>query len=274
MSNLPKLNSVKPIIKRIDEFSTYKDNDFTGKDKPNFNNNLEVSNLSFSYGNGRSIINDISLKIDKNKKYAIVGGSGCGKSTLIKLMLGYYSDFSGNIKFDGNSIKNLNIEQLNKMISIIHQNVYMFDKTIEDNICLYKEFSEEQINDVLKLSGANKFIEETSNGLNYLVGENGSNLSGGQRQRIAIARALIQQTPILVLDEGTSAIDMQTAYDIESKLLNIKDLTLITITHKMSEELLSLYDEIIYMENGQIVESGNLKELLEKKEKFFNFYTV
>jgi len=274
MSNLPKLNSVKPIIKRIDEFSTYKDNDFTGKDKPNFNNNLEVSNLSFSYGNGRSIINDISLKIDKNKKYAIVGGSGCGKSTLIKLMLGYYSDFSGNIKFDGNSIKNLNIEQLNKMISIIHQNVYMFDKTIKDNICLYKEFSEEQINDVLNLSGANKFIEETSNGLNYLVGENGSNLSGGQRQRIAIARALIQQTPILVLDEGTSAIDMQTAYDIESKLLNIKDLTLITITHKMSEELLSLYDEIIYMENGQIVESGNLQELLEKKEKFFNFYTV
>jgi len=274
MSNLPKLNSVKPIIKRIDEFSTYKDNDFTGKDKPNFNNNLEVSNLSFSYGNGRSIINDISLKIDKNKKYAIVGGSGCGKSTLIKLMLGYYSDFSGNIKFDGNSIKNLNIEQLNKMISIIHQNVYMFDKTIKDNICLYKEFSEEQINNVLKLSGANKFIEETSNGLDYLVGENGSNLSGGQRQRIAIARALIQQTPILVLDEGTSAIDMQTAYDIESKLLNIKDLTLITITHKMSEELLSLYDEIIYMENGQIVESGNLQELLEKKEKFFNFYTV
>ena len=274
MSNLPKLNSVKPIIKRIDEFSTYKDNDFTGKDKPNFNNNLEVSNLSFSYGNGRSIINDISLKIDKNKKYAIVGGSGCGKSTLIKLMLGYYSDFSGNIKFDGDSIKNLNIEQLNKMISIIHQNVYMFDKNIKDNICLYKEFSEEQINDVLKLSGANKFVEETSNGLNYLVGENGSNLSGGQRQRIAIARALIQQTPILVLDEGTSAIDMQTAYDIESKLLNIKDLTLITITHKMSEELLSLYDEIIYMENGQIVESGNLKELLEKKEKFFNFYTV
>jgi len=274
MSNLPKLNSVKPIIKRIDEFSAYKDNDFIGKDKPHFNNNLEVSNLSFSYGNGRSIINDISLKIDKNKKYAIVGGSGCGKSTLIKLMLGYYSDFSGNIKFDGNSIKNLNIEQLNKMISIIHQNVYMFDKNIKDNICLYKEFSEEQINNVLKLSGANKFIEETSNGLNYLVGENGSNLSGGQRQRIAIARALIQQTPILVLDEGTSAIDMQTAYDIESKLLNIKDLTLITITHKMSEELLSLYDEIIYMENGQIVESGNLQELLEKKEKFFNFYTV
>ncbi|HDK7175404.1 TPA: ABC transporter ATP-binding protein [Clostridium botulinum] len=274
MSNVPKLNSVKPIIKRIDDFSNYEDTDFVGKDKPYFNSNLEISNLYFNYGAGRSAIDNISLKIDKNKKYAVVGGSGCGKSTLIKLMLGYYSDFSGDIKFDGNSIKNLDIEQLNKMISIIHQNVYMFDKTIKDNICLYKEFSKEQINNVLNLSGANKFIEETTNGLNYLVGENGNNLSGGQRQRIAIARALIQQTPILVLDEGTSAIDMQTAYDIESKLLSIENLTLITITHKMSEQLLSLYDEIIYMENGQIVEKGNLKELLDKKDKFFKFYTV
>ncbi|APH15768.1 ABC transporter family protein [Clostridium sporogenes] len=274
MSNVPKLNSVKPIIKRIDDFSNYEDTDFVGKDKPYFNSNLEISNLYFNYGNERPAIDNISLKIDKNKKYAIVGGSGCGKSTLVKLMLGYYSDFSGDIKFDGNSIKNLDIEQLNKMISIIHQNVYMFDKTIKDNICLYKEFSKEQINNVLNLSGANKFIEETTNGLNYLVGENGSNLSGGQRQRIAIARALIQQTPILVLDEGTSAIDMQTAYDIESKLLSIENLTLITITHKMSEELLSLYDKIIYMENGQILESGNLRELLDKKDKFFKFYTV
>ncbi|AUN09603.1 ABC transporter permease [Clostridium botulinum] len=274
MSNVPKLNSVKPIIKRIDDFSNYEDTDFVGKDKPYFNSNLEISNLYFNYGNERPAIDNISLRIDRNKKYAIVGGSGCGKSTLVKLMLGYYSDFNGDIKFDGNSIKNLDIEQLNKMISIIHQNVYMFDKTIKDNICLYKEFSKEQINNVLNLSGANKFIEETTNGLNYLVGENGSNLSGGQRQRIAIARALIQQTPILVLDEGTSAIDMQTAYDIESKLLSVENLTLITITHKMSEELLSLYDEIIYMENGQIVEKGNLRELLDKKDKFFRFYTV
>lgn len=274
MSNVPKLNSVKPIIKRIDDFSNYEDTDFVGKDKPYFNSNLEISNLYFNYGNERPAIDNISLRIDRNKKYAIVGGSGCGKSTLVKLMLGYYSDFNGDIKFDGNSIKNLDIEQLNKMISIIHQNVYMFDKTIKDNICLYKEFSKEQINNVLNLSGANKFIEETTNGLNYLVGENGSNLSGGQRQRIAIARALIQQTPILVLDEGTSAIDMQTAYDIESKLLSVENLTLITITHKMSEELLSLYDEIIYMENGQIVERGNLRELLDKKDKFFRFYTV
>ena len=107
-----------------------------------------------------------------------------------------------------------------------------------------------------------------------MVGENGNNLSGGQRQRIAIARALIQQTPILILDEGTSAIDMQTGYDIENKLLNLDDLTLITITHKMSEELLSLYDEIIFMEDGKIIEKGRFDDLIKKEEKFYDFYKL
>ncbi|MGV2644714.1 ATP-binding cassette domain-containing protein, partial [Clostridium perfringens] len=124
------------------------------------------------------------------------------------------------------------------------------------------------------LSGVDKFIGNNSEGLDYLVGENGRNLSGGQRQRIAIARALIQKTPILVLDEGTSSIDMQTACDIESKLLDIDNLTLITITHKTSEDLLKLYDEIIYMEKGHIVEKGNFEDLSNKKGKFFEFYNV
>lgn len=274
MSNLPKISSVKPILKRIDEFSNYEDTDFVGKDIPNFNENLDIANLEFGYNEEKNIIQRANLKIEKNKKYAVVGGSGCGKSTLIKLMLGYYSDFKGDIKFDGNSIRNLNIEKLNEMISIIHQNIYMFDKSIKDNICLSKDFSKEKVDRALKLSGVNTFIEDKEGGLDYVVGENGSNLSGGQRQRIAIARALIQETPILVLDEGTSAIDMQTAYDIESKLLNIKDLTLITITHKMSEDLLGSYDEIIYMENGCVVEKGNFKELIDEKSSFFNFYTL
>ena len=159
------------------------------------------------------------------------------------------------------------------MIAMIHQNVYMFDKSIKDNICLFKDFTEANINAALESSGADKFINNIEDGLNYLVGENGCNLSGGQRQRIAIARALIQKTPILILDEGTSAIDMQTAYDIESKLLNIEDLTLINITHKMSEELLGLYNEIIYMENGLIIENGTFKELINKEEKFLDFYS-
>lgn len=215
MSNVPKITSIKPVLDRLDKFSNYEDRSFVGKENPTFENRLEVSNLNFGYDDTKSIINGLDLNLDKNKKYAIVGASGCGKSTLVKLILGYYSNYNGDIKFDGKNIKDLDIEKLNKMISIIHQNVYMFDKSIKDNICLYKEFSYEKINNILALSGADKFINDLDNKLEYAVGENGSNLSGGQRQRIAISRALIQETPILVLDEGTSAIDMQTGYDMK-----------------------------------------------------------
>lgn len=274
MSYAPKITSMTSVIKRLDDISNYKDNSFIGNENPSFENSIEISNVDFAYEENKNILKNVDLKIKKNKKYAIVGPSGCGKSTLAKLILGYYADYSGEIKYDDKEIRNVNIEKINKMISIIHQNVYMFDKNIKDNICLYEEFSYDNINNILELSGAYKFINELEEGLDYFVGENGNNLSGGQRQRIAIARALIQQTPILVLDEGTSAIDMQTGYDIENRLLNLDNLTLITITHKMSQELLSLYDEIIFMEDGKIIEQGNFNDLIKKEEKFYDFYKL
>ena len=275
MSNIPKINSMKSVIERINKFYDYQDDiNNKGSESPTFENYIDISNLSFGYTDERETLKGINLKIEKNKRYAIVGGSGSGKSTLIKLMLGYYSDFGGQIKYDGKELKKLNLEQLNKMIAIIHQNIYMFDKDIKSNICLYDKFSDKELNEALEQSGVNRFVESTTNGIEYLVGENGCNLSGGQKQRIAIARALIQKTPILVLDEGTSAIDMQTAYEVEKGLLGIKELTLIAITHKLTEELLDLYDEIIYMDNGCIVEKGSLKALLDKKGDFYNFYNL
>lgn len=274
MSYAPKITSMTSVIKRLDDMSNYKDSSFTGSEEPSFDRSIEISNVNFAYEENKNILENVDLKIKKNKKYAIVGPSGCGKSTLAKLVLGYYADYNGEIKYDDKEIKNVNIEKINKMISVIHQNVYMFDKNIKDNICLYKEFSYKNISNILELSGADKFINELEEGLDYFVGENGNNLSGGQRQRIAIARALIQQTPILVLDEGTSAIDMQTGYDIESRLLNLDNLTLITITHKMSQELLSLYDEIIFMEGGKIIEQGSFNDLIKKEEKFYDFYKL
>jgi len=274
MSYAPKITSMTSVIKRLDDMSNYKDSSFTGSENPSFESSIEISNVNFAYEGNKNILENVDLKIKKNKKYAIVGPSGCGKSTLAKLVLGYYADYNGEIKYDDKEIRNVNIEKINKMISVIHQNVYMFDKNIKDNICLYKKFSNESISNILELSGADKFINELEEGLDYFVGENGNNLSGGQRQRIAIARALIQQTPILVLDEGTSAIDMQTGYDIESRLLNLDNLTLITITHKMSQELLSLYDEIIFMEGGKIIEQGSFNDLIKKEEKFYDFYKL
>ncbi len=200
--------------------------------------------------------------------------SGCGKSTLIKLIAGYYSDFKGNVLYDEDKLFSVDIDKITALSSVIHQNVYMFDESILDNICLHEDYSKEELQSALSDSGLLHFIEQVPNGLEYHVGENGNNLSGGQKQRIAVARALIRKKPLLILDEGTSAIDMQTAYDIESRLLAISDLTLLTITHNMSKDILELYDEIIFMADGKIIEHGTFETLIAKHAAFYDFYQL
>ncbi|GGF61917.1 ABC transporter permease [Paenibacillus albidus] len=274
MENLPKIQGIKPVLERIDLLAEVNNEPITEGLTPVFNNSLEARNLQFKYTQGKPVIKDISLSLEKGKKYALVGPSGCGKSTLVKLLTGYYDSFDGIIELDGTDLKRLDREQLQQMVSTIHQNVYMFDSDIRHNICLHEEFPDEMLDRALQTSGIHKFLQHTPNGLLSPVGENGLQLSGGQRQRIAVARALIRNKPLLVLDEGTSAIDMQTAYEIESRLLKLEELTLITITHNMNEELLGLYDQIIYMEDGIIAEMGSLKELLERGDKFRSFYTL
>ncbi|MBT2292168.1 ABC transporter ATP-binding protein [Paenibacillus albidus] len=274
MENLPKIQGIKPVLERIDLLAEVNNEPITEGLTPVFNNSLEARNLQFKYTQGKPVIKDISLSLEKGKKYALVGPSGCGKSTLVKLLTGYYDSFDGTIELDGTDLKRLDREQLQQMVSTIHQNVYMFDSDIRHNICLHEEFPDETLERALQTSGIHKFLQHTPNGLLSPVGENGLQLSGGQRQRIAVARALIRNKPLLVLDEGTSAIDMQTAYEIESRLLKLEELTLITITHNMNEELLGLYDQIIYMEDGLIAEMGSLKELLERGDRFRSFYTL
>ena len=214
------------------------------------------------------------IKSYRMKKYAFVGKSGCGKSTLIKLIAGYYSDFKGNVLYDEDNLSIVDIDKITALSSVIHQNVYMFDESILDNICLHEDYSKEELQSALSDSGLLHFIEQVPNGLEYHVGENGNNLSGGQKQRIAVARALIRKKPLLILDEGTSAIDMQTAYDIESRLLEISDLTLLTITHNMSKDILELYDEIIFMADGKIIEHGTFETLIAKHAAFYDFYQL
>lgn len=238
-----------------------------------FKESIRLENVHFAYEE-TLVLNGISYTFSKNKKYAIVGESGCGKSTLIKLMMGYYRDYEGQILVDGQDVKNPIPLSMTELASMIHQNIYLFDKTIADNIFLDQTFADIQIKRALTQSGVTKFIKLLPEALKTAVGENGKNLSGGQKQRVAIARALIQEMPILMLDEGTSALDLQTAYDIEKTLFAIDELTVITITHKLSEEILSDYDEIIVMDQGQIVESGSFNHLLTQKGAFYQLYTL
>jgi len=274
MQNVPKIKSISLVIKRMDELADYTDTSFTGTALPSFSDSITVKNLSFSYDANQPVLTSANLTLHKNKKYAIVGQSGCGKTTLIKLLSGNYSAYDGSIAYDGNDLRNFNIEKLQHMISVIHQNIYMFDDSIKQNISLYDTYSSQELEDALKTSGVSQFLGRMPDGLSYHVGENGANLSGGQRQRVAVARALIRKKPILILDEGTSAVDMQTAYDIESRLLAIDDLTLITITHNLSNDLLKLYDQIVYMEDGCIVEIGSLNNLLAKQAQFYRFFNL
>lgn len=270
MNQLSLIKSMNPILKKFDELSAEPTAN-VGR-LPHFTSSIRISQLSFSYDTC-PVLDHIDLEIYPTRKYAIMGESGCGKSTLIKLLLGYYSNFQGTIQYDGETILNLDLSRLNEMASIIQQNVYMFDETIKYNICLQKEYSSASFDQAINRSGVCNILNGGLS-LESQAGENGCNLSGGQRQRIAIARALIRNTPILILDEGTSAVDMQSAYEIEHHLLEIKELTLLSILHKTSEQLLKRYDEIIFMQKGRVVEKGTFHELISSKGAFYSFYTI
>ena len=273
-TNVPKIKSIQPIVEKLQSISQYPLLHSPKEHISSFDFCVSTKGLVFSYDKQKEVLNEINCTIEKGKKYVVVGKSGCGKSTLIKLLAGYYSDYVGTIKYDNTDLTLLDRNDVAQLSSIIHQNIYMFDETIHDNICLHEDYPQEMINQVVMESGLAEFISDLPEGLSYQVGENGANLSGGQKQRIAVARALIRNKPILILDEGTSAVDMQTAYDIESRLLKMDNLTLITVTHNLKAELLNKYDRIIYMENGSIKENGTFEELINAGSYFSEYYQL
>ncbi|GAA0120901.1 MAG: ABC transporter ATP-binding protein [Clostridium argentinense] len=258
------------IIQTIEQ-DCFEENDYH---KSLFESNIEFKNVSFAYPNSGYILRNISFKIEKGKKYAIVGESGSGKSTLIKLLIKYYENYEGEILVDNVLNKSINTSDLYNLISVIHQNVFIFDGNIRDNITLYNKYEESEINKALELAGLNSTIRNSENKLDKLVGENGIALSGGEKQRISIARAIIRKTPIIILDEPTASLDAETSYNIENSILNLSDSTVIVITHKLNKELLSKYDTIISIKNGNIVEEGDFETLISNKGYFYNLYNL
>ena len=196
---------------------------------------ITVENLSFQYGE-KTILQDLSLQFKKGGKYAITGPSGCGKSTLLKLLLGWLPDYGGAIHFDGKDARDFTPEQLQQQMSYIEQNVFLFNSTIRDNITLGGTFTDEQMEKALRDSALAGDLASMPDGLDTIVGEEGSNLSGGQKQRVAIARALIHDRSILLVDEGTSALDQKNADIVEKSLLANPELTLILVSHHLTPE--------------------------------------
>lgn len=246
----PLLKGVKPITDRVNELMDYVCEEKQGEKEPSFRESVEVKGLGFAYGEESSVLRQLSLTLRRGGKYALTGESGSGKSTLIHLLLGDYPDYEGGIYYDGTELREMRRDKLYQVAACIHQDVFLFDDTIRNNICLFEEFSDGQLAWALKASGVSKFTDTLPEGLSYQVGERGERLSGGQKQRIAIARALIRNTDFLILDEGTSALDEQTALEIEGELMRMEELTLLTITHhlKKPEE----YDEVFHLREGSI----------------------
>ncbi len=251
LRGIPMLRSVDPVIERINALSDYQRN--TIGEEPSFHKKLEVKNLSFRYRAEEAVLDDVTLTMQPGDKCALIGESGSGKTTLIRLLTGELDGYSGEIFYDGVGLHKVNCEKICKIVSVIHQDVFLFDDTIRNNICLYEEFTDEAFLRAVQLSGVYKFTNQFAEGAQYRVGQRGEFLSGGQRQRIAIARAFIRNTPLLILDEGTSALDRQTASEIESELMAIPELTLLTITHNLRNP--KVYHKIFNLQSGKLLQS-------------------
>lgn len=245
LQTIPVLKGMEPVIAKI--MPKDRTEEVDNLTVPTFNSAIRIQNLGFGYSEEKKIYEDFNCKIDKGKKYAIIGKNGTGKTTLVRLIAGYFLNYSGQIFYDDKELHSVDRKKLNNIVNIVNQNTYLFNDTIRENILLGNEFSDDELDRVTDICGLNKI----TGGLDTGVGEKGCLLSGGQRQRVAIARALIRKTPLLILDEGTSAIDTVGANEIEKIILNNPSMTLIVITHNQSKENLDKYDEVIRI--GEVI---------------------
>lgn len=241
------------------------------KDVKNIKGNIKFEGVNFKY-DGKLVLKNINLDIKAGSTVAIMGATGAGKSSLINLIGRYYDTCKGSIKIDGIDIKEYNLEFLRKNMAIVPQETFLFSETILNNIKFSNEnASFEEIKEASKLACANEFIEGLELGYNTEIGERGIGLSGGQKQRIAIARSLVRKAKILILDDSTSALDMETEHELLKNLSNRKhESTTFIIAHRISA--VKNADLIIYLEDGQIKESGTHDELLKKKGRYYDVY--
>lgn len=233
---------------------------------------IAVRGLSFSYDGEKSALSGIDLRFEKGKSYAIVGASGCGKSTLLNLLMASHAGYDGEILYDDTELRAIASQSLYNMISVVQQNVFIFNATIRENITMFSAFPAEEVERAIELSGLSALIRER--GEDYLCGENGSGLSGGEKQRVAIARSLLKQSQVLLVDEATAALDAETASRVTGAILDLSGLTRIIVTHDMDRSFLSRCDEIIVLKNGIVAEQGTFDCLMEKKEYFYSLFTV
>lgn len=233
---------------------------------------IAVEGLTFGYAPGQPVLHGVTARFEAGKSYAVVGASGSGKSTLLRLLMAGGSGYGGSIRYDGAELREVSTDSLYELVSLVEQNVFVFGSSIRDNITMFRDFPQEQVDRAVRLSGLQPLIE--AKGERYQCGENGANLSGGERQRISIARSLLRQAPVLLVDEATAALDKETAFQVSGAILDLDGLTRIVVTHALDEALLRRYDGILVLKNGAVAECGRFDELMARKGYFYSLYTV
>jgi len=233
-------------------------------------NSIEIKNLSFSYEKNKNILKTINMTIEKGKKIALIGASGSGKTTLAQLIVGLYPIQNGDILFDNCSVADIGLEKVRENIFLVLQNPQLFNDTIAKNLTFGDKVSDESIELALEIAQMKDYIESLDDGLETKIGRDGIKLSGGQKQRLSIARMVIQNPNIVILDESTSALDVHT----ESRLFEaldeyLKDKTTIIIAHRLST--IRKADFIYVLEDGEVVEEGNSKDLMEQEGLFYSY---
>lgn len=240
--------------------------------KAELSSGITVKDLTYGYEEGKPVLQNVSVTFGAGKSYAVVGASGSGKSTLLNLLMASHDRYTGSICYDETELRQISSESLYEMVSVVQQNVFIFNASIRDNITMFSDFPREEVDRAIELSGLSRLIAQR--GEDYLCGENGSGLSGGEKQRISIARSLLKKSKVLLVDEATAALDVQTAFQVSNAILDLHDLTRIVVTHALDENLLKRYDCVLTLKNGSIAESGSFDELMGKKGYFYSLFTV
>lgn len=233
---------------------------------------LRLEHVSFGYEEGKDVLHDVSVVFEAGKAYAVVGGSGCGKSTLLHLLSASCTGYCGTIHFDDTELREIAPESLYEQISVIQQNVFVFDASLRDNITMFRDFPHDAVDSAIERAHLNALVEERGEG--YRCGEGGKELSGGEKQRVSVARSLLKRSSVLLADEMTAALDAKTAHEVTSDLLALDGITRIVVTHGLEEALLRSYDGIIVLKDGRIAEQGRFDELMAQKGYFYALFTV
>lgn len=246
---------------------------FGTKEYNNIKGNIEFKNITFAYSND-VILKDISFEIKAQKKNALVGMSGSGKTTIFKLLLKQYDNYNGQILIDGHNIKDFSEKSLRNAISVVNQEPMLFNMSIKENLLMVKpDATEEQLQQACKLASIHEFIETLPHKYDEILLENNNNISVGQKQRIAIARAILKDTPIILFDEVTSALDKESTKNIEETINKIsKTKTVIVIAHTLDS--IENFDNIVCLKDGVIVEEGSHNDLINEKGMYYNLINI